>query len=188
MKKIILSIAFLSVSNLFSQAFDGYADNKTSVGGTFQKGAIGAVFTFDRGINDYLSYGSSFGFTVKSDAPPAIVTTSNGIVNSYQIDASELLTERIDFSLRLNAHFGQLLGLNEMMDIYAGGNVALRAAGAQAGIRYLITDGFGFFAEASAPFYKYVKSNSTENGTINLVNYLPYYEQPVVGFGIIISD
>jgi hypothetical protein len=191
MKKIILSVALLCISNVFSQAYDGYADNKTSIGGTFQKGAVGLVFSFDRGINDYLSYGSSFGFTVSSTAPPEFTTTTNDVFNEFkpiQYERGELLAERIDLNLRLNGHFGKLMGLGEMADVFAGINVGLRAVGTQIGARYLISDSFGFFAEGSLPISKYRGVALRGESNTNSDNLLPYYEQPVFSVGIIFSN
>jgi hypothetical protein len=190
MKKIILSVALLGFSAIFSQAFDGYADNKTSIGGSFQKGATGIVFNFDRGINDYLSYGTSFGLTISSDPPKQVVTILNDEPYIKKYEDKDLFLERVDFNLRLNGHFGKLIGLGEMADVFAGGNISFRTFGAQIGARYLVSDSFGFFAEANVPITKFTGASlyNESNSDVKSENILPYYEQPVFGVGIIISN
>lgn len=188
MKKTFLSIALLGITAVFGQAYDGYADNKTSIGATFQSGATGIVASFDRGINDYISYGSSIGATIKSDTPiksSSVDYLGNVVNNEYE--KSDLFLERIDFNLRLNGHFGKLIGLGEMADIYGGGNISFRNIGAQVGVRYLISDGFGFFAEARIPVIKFTAMSSA-SGSNESKNILPYYEQAVFGIGILISN
>lgn len=191
MKKIITSIALLSFSLIFSQAYDGYGDTKTSVSVGIQNGGIGLTATWDKGVTDYISYGSSFGFMVKSEEVIEIKEVSEFDFLQQQqviktvatpVETRDLLSEKIDFNFRMDCHLGKAIGMGEMSDIYFGGRLAIRNLGAQLGFRYLLNDNFGFFAESFAPFYNF--SLFEEDGK---KNYLKYYEQPAVNFGLVFS-
>jgi len=178
MRKILFLGLLISCANIaYSQAFDGTGDNKTAIGANFQKGGIGLNFAFDRGLNDYLSYGFSFGFLLKSET--ATRTFDNTV---SEVDNSEVFLEKIDANARLNGHFGELIGMSEMMDLYGGLNIGFRNLGAQVGVRYLISEGFGFYLEAGLPVSEYELLNTDET------NYFNYYNQPVLNIGIVISN
>jgi hypothetical protein len=172
MKKLFICIAVLAISNTFGQAFDGYGDNKTSIGLTTQSGATGLVFNFDKGLDDNFSFGSTFGFTV----------SSNTSEDAERIEKGDALMERIDFGLRLNYHFGKQIGLSDMSDVYGGASLNARNIGVNVGYTFMVSDGFGFFAEAAVPVYKYNLFNGTDN-----VSYYNFYNQPVFGIGIVIN-
>lgn len=186
MKKILTIISLLTISFGYSQVYDGYADNKHSVGFTTQSKAMGLSYTMDRGINDYLSYGVSLGFIINHSAPKTYTVVDPNdptIVNEYEIDPSETFLEKLDFNFRLNTHFNKILNLGEKFDAYLGPNVG-RNIGGQIGTRFLILDNFGFFAEANIPFKKrLINLDDEENG-----NYYKFYEQPVFSIGIVFSN
>jgi hypothetical protein len=178
MRKILFLGLLISYANIaYSQAYDGTGDNKTSIGANFQKGGIGLNFAFDRGLSDYLSYGFTFGFLLKSET----ATFTDGVTVS-EVGNSEVFSEKIDVNARLNGHFGDLIGMNEMLDLYGGLNIGFRNLGAQVGVRYLISEGFGFFLEAGLPVSKYQLLDTMET------NYFDYYDQPVLNIGIVISN
>lgn len=181
MKKLFICIATVAITNTFGQAFDGYGDNKTSVGITSQKNAIGLVGHFDRGINDFLSYGTSLGFVISSSDPQMAYIDSSGNVSYSDYDKSDSFTEKLDFNFHLDAHLSKKLDLSEMTDVTAGVSLGFRNIGAQIGYKYLITDGFGFFAQATVPV---VKHNTFSKNT----DYFDYYNQAVFGIGIVFNN
>jgi hypothetical protein len=69
-----------------------------------------------------------------------------------------------------------------MTDLYGGLNIGFRNLGAQVGVRYLISEGFGFYLEAGLPVSKHELLDTDEK------NYFNYYDQPVLNIGIVISN
>ena len=189
MKKMIISLALLAMSNSFAQAYDGFGDKKTGIGATFQSQGKGIVLCFEKGFNDYISFGTSLGFVFQADELPTIsyVDSYGETVQVAKPEDSELFLEKIDYNIRMNGHYGKLLGLGEMMDLYGGLNIGFRNIGSQIGYRYLITDGFGFFAEANVPVYKH-NAFTKKDDFGNYKDYYPFYNQFVFGVGIIISN
>lgn len=182
MRKILVVLCFYVVSTSFGQVFDGDDDTKVSFGPSFQSKGVGAFGAFDKGINDYLSYGVSFGVVLKSDYPTEIVTTDEfGFETREEILGSDSFTEKIDFNARLNLHFNHLLDLGYNFDFFLGPNIG-RNLGGQIGTRYLITENVGFFAEANIPISKNIINIEDSE-----VNYYKFYEQPVFNIGIVIN-
>ena len=182
MRRILTILSFCVLSTGFGQVFDGEDDTKISLGASFQSKGVGAFGAFDKGINDYLSYGVSFGAVLKSDYPTEIVTTDEfGVETSEEILGSDSFTEKIDFNARLNLHFNHILDLGYNFDFFLGPNVG-RNVGGQIGTRYLITENVGLFAEANVPIIKNVINIEDSE-----VNYYKFYEQPVFNFGIVIN-
>ena len=182
MRRILTILSFCVVSTGFGQVFDGEGDTKISLGASFQSKGVGAFGAFDRGINDYLSYGVSFGAVLKSDYPTEIVTTDEfGFETSEEILESDSFTEKLDFNARLNLHFNHLLDLGYNFDFFVGPNIG-RNLGGQIGTRYLVTENVGLFAEAYIPI-----STNIINFEDSEVNYYKFYEQPVFNIGIVIN-
>jgi hypothetical protein len=91
MRKILFLGLLIFCANIaYSQAYDGIGDNKTSIGANFQKGGIGLNFAFDRGLSDYLSYGFTFGFLLKSET----ATFTDG-VTIFEVDNSEYFLKKL---------------------------------------------------------------------------------------------
>ena len=152
MKKIILlSLLFVS---LFAnaQAYKGKGDTKFQVGPGFQTNGTSIVTSADFGIGENMSY---------------------GFVASYILNNSEVagftpaFEDRFDAKARFNANIGNVLKLDEKMDIYPGLNLGLRNFGAHLGVRYFFTDGFGIYSEAAVPIARY---NSNLEGYRGLNN------------------
>lgn len=184
MRKFFTLLSFCVVSTSFGQVYDGFADNKTSLGASFQSGGIGIHAAFDRGINDFLSYGVTFGIIVQNDVEFPSIPDGFGGFYTVEPEAGDKFMETIDFNVRLNVHLNQLLNLGDNLDFFAGPNLG-RNFGGQVGTRYMISDGFGFFAEANVPFKKNLINISGEEES---ANYYDFYEQPVFSIGIVISN
>ena len=140
MKKIFTVIAVLSVAFASAQAFKGKGDLKGQVGLTLQDGGTGIGISTDFGMGENMSF---------------------GIVAGYMLNANEVAGEktrfedRADLRVRFNANIGNVLKLDENMDVYPGLNLGLRNFGGHLGFRYFFTDGFGMFAEANTPLARY---------------------------------
>ncbi len=181
MKKTLTLVALLAVSSSFAQAFNGYGDSKTSIGVTSQKDAIGLVGHFDKGLNDFLSYGTTFGFAISTNDPKIANVDSNGTITYSEVDKSETFSEKIDLNVHLDAHLAEKIGMSDSQDVTAGLNLSFRNIGLQLGYKYMITDSFGFFANASLPVYKLQLFDKAKD-------YFNYYNQSVVGIGIVIGN
>ena len=141
MKKILLLITlFAAVQISNAQAFQGKGDTKFQVGLNLQDGGTGITSTVDFGLGENMSFG--FVATYSLDA--------------NDIDASQAKFEdRADIKARFNANIGNVLGLDPKMDVYPGLHLGTRNFGAHLGFRYFFTDGFGVYAEGSAPLARY---------------------------------
>ncbi|MFD2908730.1 DUF6646 family protein [Flavobacterium ardleyense] len=183
MKNFFTVLGFLIFTTTFSQVYDGFADIKKSFGASFQDKGIGIVGNYDTGLSDYFSYGVSFGLIVKNSYPKSIIAYDQ-FNQPYELDSQpeNKLMEIIDFNARLNLHMNKLLNLGDNFDLYAGANAG-RNFGGQAGTRYLITEGFGFFAEVNVPFV-----TNIINLNDDAENFYKFYEQPVLSVGIVISN
>lgn len=181
MKKGIILVALLAVSSSFAQAFDGYGDSKTLVGVTTQTNATGLVAHFDKGINDLLSYGTTIGFVISSNDPKIAFVDYQGVVTYQDYDTSDSFSEKIDFNFHLDAHLGKSFGLKDMTDVTVGASLSSRNVGLQAGYKYMLSDSFGFFANASLPIVKHNTFSKDKD-------YFNYYNQAVFGIGIVFGN
>jgi hypothetical protein len=140
MKKIITVALFLTFGFANAQAYTGAGDSKFQVGANIQSGGTGIMVSSDYGFGLNLSF---------------------GLVASYMLSANEILGEkpefgdRIDAKVRFNANLGNVLKLDQKMDVYPGLDLGLRNFGAHLGYRYFFTDGFGVFTEAGIPISSY---------------------------------
>ena len=140
MRKVFIIIAVFCVSFANAQAFKGKGDLKGQVGLTLQDGGTGIGVTTDFGMGENMSF---------------------GIVAGYMLNADEIagvkarFEDRADLKVRFSANIGNVLKLDEHMDVYPGLNLGLRNFGGHLGFRYFFTDGFGMFAEANAPLARY---------------------------------
>lgn len=177
MKKIITSIAILAITFASAQAFDGYGDKKSSFSGNFQKGGIGLTATWEYGYTDYISIGTSMSYIISSDKSKFILPDEDGII----VEPEDAFIEKIDFNARIDGHLGKVMGMGEMSDVYLGAKLSFRNVGVQTGFRYLFTDTFGLFAEASVPVYAFNKSYDFGE------NIYPFYQQFAFNLGIVFS-
>lgn len=138
MKNIIVIVALLAFSFGNAQAFEGKGDTKFQVGANVQSGATGVNASFDYGIGENMSVGISSSYAL-------------GIPGSLGADFGD----RFDFKARFSANLGNVLAIDENLDIYPGLNLSLKNFGGHLGGRYFFTEGFGVYAEFNAPFAKY---------------------------------
>jgi len=153
MKKIILALAFLSVSIGYTQAFNGKGDIKAQVGAVMQEGGRGIVFSADFGMADNISFGLVTSYLLSDNAKPA------------------KFFDKADFKGRFNANIGNVFGLSKKMDIYPGLDLSLKNFGGHVGFRYFFSDGFGLFAESGMPIATY-KTTVTGYDKLNNQYYL----------------
>lgn len=145
MKKIFLLFAVLFSMFINAQAYKGNGDVKFQVGAGFQSGANSIVATADFGIGENMSYGFVGSYILGNSDYPGL-------------DAPGF-SDKFDFKARFNANLGNVLKLDEKMDVYPGLDLGLRNFGAHLGFRYFFTDGFGLFTEAGIPIASYGSSN-----------------------------
>jgi hypothetical protein len=144
MKKII-TLLFLVTFGLTNaqQAFTGKGDAKFNVSANIQDGGSGIQASTDFGIGENLSY---------------------GFVTSYLLGVDEILgkspefKDRFDAKFRINANLGNVINIDEKLDVYPGLNLGLKNFGGHVGVRYMFTTGFGVFSEAGFPIAKYDKN------------------------------
>jgi hypothetical protein len=144
MKKLVV-IALLAMGFLANaQAYKGKEDVKLQIGATIQNGGTGIVFTNDYGIGENMSFGVSASYMLSAD---------NISVLGTQFKPE--FKDRADVKIRFNANLGNVIDLEDNMDIYPGLNLGTRNFGAHLGFRYFFTDGFGVYTEAGVPIAKY---------------------------------
>jgi hypothetical protein len=175
MKKIAIIVFVLVVNMGFSQVCIGCGNSRFSVGGSYQKEGIGANVMFDYGISNFFSWGISGSYV--------LVTPTPLVLDNEKIDNDQLLLEKGDLNFRFNSHIGSVIASNNDVDVYAGVNIGFRNIGSQVGVRYLVTDSFGFYAEAGTPLYKH-------NAFVKVgdANYYDFYNQTVVSLGIVFGN
>ena len=141
MKKVIFILALACSSLINAQAFKGKGDNKAQVGANIQSGGTGIFVSYDYGIGENMSIG----------------VTSNYLLSiSGEGSASDVkFGDKVDFKARFNANIGNVLKIDEKLDIYPGLDLGLKNFGAHLGARYFFTDGFGVFTEFNVPLAKY---------------------------------
>ncbi|GAA4803563.1 DUF6646 family protein [Litoribaculum gwangyangense] len=138
MKKIILLVAFCSISFLNAQVFIGSGDNKFQVGANVQDNGSGLNLSYDFGVGPNMSFGVSSTYLL-------------GVDDSLNADFGD----RFDMKGRFNAHLGNVVNMDENFDIYPGLNFSLKNFGGHLGMRYFFSDGFGLFTEFNVPIAKY---------------------------------
>lgn len=144
MKKIITLLVVLSVGFVNAQAFKGKGDIKAQIGANIQDGGTGVFASTDYGIGENMSLGLSANYLLSVDEQTLLGTT-------YKPD----FIDRFDLKARFNANIGNVLNIDDKLDIYPGLDLGLRNFGGHVGARYFFTDGFGIFTEAAFPIAKY---------------------------------
>ncbi len=148
MKKIILLVALITVSFANAQAYKGKEDSKAQVGANIQKGGTGIFVSYDYGIGENMSLGVTSNF---------LLSATNG--NAADVE----FKDKFDAKLRFNANIGNVLKIDDKLDIYPGLDLGLKNFGAHLGARYFFTDGFGVFTEIAFPLAKYNKDANDYN-------------------------
>lgn len=140
MKKIITLLFLIGAITTQAQVYSGKGDVKFQVGANMQSSATGINVTTDFGIGENMSYGFSATY----------------LLNAESIgDAKPEFLDRADVKLRFNANLGNVINVNDALDVYPGLNLGLRNFGGHLGVRYFFTDGFGVFSEAVFPIASY---------------------------------
>lgn len=138
MKNLFILIALITTSILNAQAYKGKGDNKFQVGLNVQNNATGLNLSYDIGVGENISFGLSSIYVLGIDD---------------NIGAS--FGDRFDLKARFNANIGNVINVDEQLDIYPGLNFGLHNFGGHLGFRYFFTDGFGIFTELNTPLAKY---------------------------------
>ena len=149
MKKIIL-LMLLIASFANAQVFNGKGDVKLQIGANLQKDGTGIAASMDFGLSENMSV---------------------GLISSYLLNTATYLgtpkfVDRFDIKGRFNANIGNVLNIDDNLDIYPGLNIGLKNFGGHLGARYFLTDSFGVFTEASFPIAKY-ENKITEYDYLN---------------------
>lgn len=144
MKKLVC-IVFLGMGLLANaQAYKGKEDVKLQIGALIQNGGTGIVLTNDYGIGENMSFGFAASYMLNAES----ITVLNE-------EFKPEFKDRADVKVRFNANLGNVIGLEDNMDIYPGLNLGTRNFGAHLGFRYFFTDGFGVYTEAGIPIAEY---------------------------------
>ncbi|NRA94300.1 MAG: hypothetical protein HRU26_16810 [Psychroserpens sp.] len=143
MKRLLCIAALTTVSFSFGQAFKGKEDQKFQVGVNIQDEATGIHVTYDYGLGENISVGVSSSYALGIDS---------------RLDAD--FGDRFDIEARFNANIGNVINVDENLDIYPGLNLSLKNFGGHFGARYFFTDGFGLYTEANFPLAKYSNDKS----------------------------
>ncbi len=144
MKKIITFLLVISAGFINAQAYKGQGDLKVQVGSNLQNGGAGLSSSIDYGVGENISFGAQASY---------ILNTSTYTIDNEEVSPKFL--DRIDAKVRFNANLGNVLKLDNKMDIYPGLNIGLRNLGVHLGFRYFFTDGFGVYAEGGLPIAKF---------------------------------
>lgn len=153
MKKITTFLFLVAVSLMNAQAYKGKGDIKGQVGAIVQSGGTGISVSADFGIGENMSVGLVSSYLLSANEE---VFDNNTFTFS-----SPKFQDRVDLKARFNANIGNVIGLDDKMDVYPGLNLGLRNFGGQVGFRYFFTNGFGVFGEAGFPIAKYDKNVDT---------------------------
>ena len=139
-KKIFTLFLVFSACIANAQAYKGKGDIKFQVGANFQNGGTGINVTTDFGIGENMSYGFSATYLLSADEI---------------LDVKPKFEDRADVRVRFNANLGNVLNVDEKLDVYPGLDLGFRNFGGHLGVRYFFTDGFGLYTEAGIPIAKY---------------------------------
>jgi hypothetical protein len=140
MKKIITLVLLMAISLVNAQVFKGKGDFKAQVGLNLVKSANGIHLSGDYGIGENMSVGASSTY---------ILGVTEGEVKDLDFK------DRFDFKARFNANIGNVINIDEKLDIYPGLNIGTHDFGGHLGARYFFTDGFGIYTEFAFPFSTY---------------------------------
>ncbi len=134
MKNIVLILALTTVSFIQGQVYAGKGDQKFQVGANIQDEATGISASFDYGLGENISVGVQSSYALGVDS---------------RLDAN--FGDRFDLKARFNANLGNVINIDENLDLYPGLSLSLNNFGGHLGARYFFSDGFGVFTEASFP-------------------------------------
>ena len=159
MKRAILLVVFLSVSLCYSQAYKGMGDIKFQVGANLQTDGTGIMASLDYGLGENISIGVASAYLLGVDK---VYSISEG----KDIPLAEF-EDRFDIKARFNANLGNVINVDDGLDVYPGLHVSLKNFGGHLGVRYFFTSGFGVFSEVNVPFAKYQTTALTDAETLH---------------------
>ncbi|MCB9201841.1 MAG: hypothetical protein H6604_02165 [Flavobacteriales bacterium] len=151
MKTNFIALFILVSVFSFSQAFNGKDDQKLGIGATLADGGTGINFTYDKGLGENISIGTSGTYLLG-------VKEVNYVENDEVKKGHGNFYERVDVKFRFNVHLSDVINVDEKLDVYPGINIGLHNLGVHTGIRYFFTDGFGLFSEFGIPIAVYDKN------------------------------
>ena len=154
MRKIITLLLVISASIANAQAYKGKGDIKAQVGANIQSGGTGIFVSGDFGVGENMSVGFSSNYLLSANKTNLVLNTTT---LAFEEDKPAFI-DRIDVKARFNVNLGNVIGLDEKMDVYPGLDLGIRNFGTHVGFRYFFTDGFGVFGEAGIPIAKYSKN------------------------------
>jgi hypothetical protein len=156
MKKVITLLFVASFGFTQAQrAFNGKGDTKINVGANIQDGGSGIQGSVDFGLAENFSYGFVASYLLGVNEFSGFY---NGGTTPYVNEKPEF-KDRFDAKFRINANIGNVLNIDEQLDIYPGLSLGLKNFGGHVGGRYLFTEGFGVFTELGFPIAKYSDDN-----------------------------
>ena len=146
MRRFFTVLFILGTYLATAQAFKGKGDIKFQVGANFQQDGAGIMGSLDYGLGENISIGvaSSYLLGVKEEFNIALGTTE---VPKFK--------DRFDFKARFNANLGNVINVDDKLDVYPGLYVSTKNFGGHLGGRYFFTTGFGVFTELNVPIAKY---------------------------------
>ncbi len=148
MKNAILLVALLSFTLVNSQAFKGKGDSYFHVGANFQKNGTGINLSYDYGIGQNISVGLSSTYLLSIDD-----SLKNNPSPVESLDAG--FDDRFDLRVRFNANLGNVINVDENLDVYPGLSLGVKNFGGHLGARYFFSEGFGVFTELNMPLALY---------------------------------
>jgi outer membrane protein G len=150
MKKVFTLVLVLVAGFANAQAFKGKGDFKAQIGASIQSKANGIFVSGDYGIGENMSVGVSTTYIL-------------GISGGGKLSDVKF-KDKFDMKARFNANIGNVLKIDDNLDVYPGLSLGLKNFGAHLGVRYFFTNGFGVFTEFGVPLAKYdAKSNDANN-------------------------
>lgn len=140
--KHVLTLLFLcGLTTIQAQVFSGKGDQKMQVGMSLQSKATGILLTYDVGLGENISVGVATGYALG---------IGSGVDKAF--------ADRYDLKARFNANIGNVLKIDDNLDVYPGLSLSLKNFGTHLGARYFFTNGFGIFTESGFPLAKYKTS------------------------------
>ena len=156
MKKIIILGCVLAFGVTNAQVFKGKGDFKGQVGASLQSGATGIFVSGDFGVGENISLGLATTYVL-------------GVSGGADLK-SVPFKDKFDAKLRFNANIGNVINIDEKLDVYPGLDLGINNFGAHLGMRYFFTTGFGVFTEFGFPIAKY-DTNSTDINNQFMTNF-----------------
>jgi len=156
MKRVLIAFVFLSTNFIVAQAFSGKGDVKFQVGANIQQDGTGIMGSLGFGLGENISIGVASTYLL-------------GVDKVVLFDGTEVAVaefeDRFDFKARFNVNLGNVINVDEKLDVYPGLHVSLKNFGGHLGVRYFFTSGFGVFSELNIPLAKY-KTGGLTNAEI----------------------